>query len=400
MFEKIWTLIRLLYRSLTELSPRILYKAFRLWVWKGGFALSAYKKRLKNGDLFPPFLFFALTNACSLSCRGCWNRWVNPESLDPEDVERTIRTCADQSAWFHTFLGGEPLMYPEIWKIIQKHPECYFQIITNAQILDHQAIEKIQKWGNITPLISIDGFARSNDARRGEGSFRAATDACRELQKKRILYGVATVVNALNFDEVLSEQYVDYFIKTGAMYLWYYIYRPVGSDPAPDLALDADQIVAFRRRLLDLRKKMPIILIDTYWDAKGKAVCPAVKGLGFHIGPKGGIEPCPPLSVCKESLSSGPDLFRTINKSRFLRDFQKFAHSKTEGCVLLEAPTDLARFFREQKVEDQTGGIFLNELDLSPERTSHHLPGREIPEDFWFYRILKKYLFFGMGAYG
>ncbi|MDO5579704.1 MAG: radical SAM protein [Planctomycetia bacterium] len=397
---KIIVLVRLFFRALTELSPRILYKAIRLWVWKGFFALAAYKKRLKEGNLFPPFLFFALTNACSLACRGCWNHRDQPESLEPEDVERTIRTCAEQSAWFHTFLGGEPLMYPKIWEIIQNHPECYFQIITNAQILDADAIDKIREAGNITPLVSIDGFAESNDARRGEGTFRKAADACRELQKNRLLYGVATVVNALNFEEVLSDDYVDFFIKTGAMYLWYYMYRPVGMDPAPELALDPDQIVAFRQRLLELRKKKPILLIDTYWDVSGKAVCPAVKGLGFHIGPKGGIEPCPPLSVCKETLSSGPDLFKTINKSRFLREFQKFAHSKTEGCVILEAPGDLARFFKDQKAADQAEGRFLKELELSPSRTSHHLPGREIPEDFWFYQILKKNLFFGMGAYG
>ena len=29
-----------------------------------------------------------------------------------------------------------------------------------------------------------------------------------------------------------------------------------------------------------------------------------------------------------------------------------------------------------------------------------HLPGEEIPEDYWVYRLLKKQLFFGMGGYG
>ena len=45
-------------------------------------------------------------------------------------------------------------------------------------------------------------------------------------------------------------------------------------------------------RLLRLRRKHPIFLIDTYWTATGEAFCPAAMGLGFHIGPQGSIEIC------------------------------------------------------------------------------------------------------------
>jgi hypothetical protein len=42
----------------------------------------------------------------------------------------------------------------------------------------------------------------------------------------------------------------------------------------------------------------------------------------------------------------------------------------------------------------------LSELDAATPRTSQHLPGEEIREDSWVYRMLKKQLFFGMGGYG
>jgi hypothetical protein len=38
-----------------------------------------------------------------------------------------------------------------------------------------------------------------------------------------------------------------------------------------------------------------------------------------------------------------------------------------------------------------------NVVAASTPRSSQHLPGREIPEDFWFYR-LKKNVFFKMGG--
>ncbi len=399
-------LFRFAYRGLTEVAPRLNYKALRLWVWKGLFALRAYKKRLKNEELFPPFLFFALTDACNLRCRGCWiSSGGPPESLPWETVDRAIREAAKQGVYFHTLLGGEPLLYPDIWKIVESHPECYFQIITNGYYLDEATVARIRRLGNVSPLLSIDGMEAENDARRGAGAYAAAIEAAKRLQKAKILYGVAAVITGQNEQEVLTEEYVRRFIDLGAMYLWYYVFRPTGPDPSPELCLSREKMAEVRKRLLVLRKKMPIILIDTYWDAVGKAVCPAAKGLGFHIGPKGSIEPCPPLSVAREFLDDNlGDLFRTINESDFLRRFQQFVSKRFEdktgeGCVILEHPEALARFFREQGVEDLSNRDLLGELEAKQEQPSHSSI-EPIPEDFWLYRFLKKTLFFGMGGYG
>jgi hypothetical protein len=160
-------------------------------------------------------------------------------------------------------------------------------------------------------------------------------------------------------------------------------------------------MIALRRRLLDLRRRHPIILIDTYWDADGRAVCPAALGMGFHIGPQGSVEPCPPLSFACETIRDNQrDLYRTINESRFLRGFQEFVHEQTRGCVILEYPEQLVQFLRESGVTDYSGRDALAEIAAGEPRTSHHLPGEEIPEEFWFYRLLKRQLFFGMGGYG
>ena len=400
-------LFRLAYRCLTEVSPRLNYHAARLWVWKGLWALRAYRKRLARNELFPPFLFFALTNACNLRCRGCWIATPGrPDSLPPEAVDRAIRQAAKQGVFSHTLLGGEPFLYPPMWGLIEKHPECYFQIITNGGFFSDENVAKIKRLGNVSPLLSIDGPEEANDARRGNGTYAAAIESAKKLQKAKILYGVATVVTGANLEETLTEEYVKKMIDLGAMYLWYYVYRPVGPDPAPELCVGPEKMKALRTKLLALRKKMPIILIDTYWTAEGTAVCPAAKGLGFHIGPKGSIEPCPPLSVAKEFLSDNDgDLFHTINASDFLRNFQRFVEERFasnkngEGCVILQHPQELAEFFRNENVRDVSGRDFLGEL-AAGEVKSSHLMDEPIAEDFWLYKLLKKNLFFGMGAYG
>ncbi|MBN1591272.1 MAG: radical SAM protein [Pirellulales bacterium] len=395
-------LARLAYRLTTEVSPRLLFKAGYLWAHKSLRAIRAHRRRSGRGELFPPFLFFALTNACNLHCRGCWIESKGTTyRLSREEIDTMIAVGRRHHVHFHTLLGGEPMIYPDVLNIPKRHPDCYFQIITNGMFFDASTAERIAELGNVTPLVSLDGPAETNDDRRGPGVFEAAVQGMQRLHQRKILFGVATTVTGENLDAVTSDAYVREIIDRGAMYLWYYVFRPVGANPSPRFCVDHEQMLTFRRRLLELRRRHPIILIDTYWNAQGEAVCPAALGLGFHIGPQGSIEPCPPLSFAREKIGDHQgDLFRTINESTFLRGFQQFVEQRTKGCVILEHPQELVEFFRSQGATDYSGRDALAELATAEARTSHHLPGEEIPEDFWFYRMLKRRLFFGMGGYG
>jgi len=269
------------------------------------------------------------------------------------------------------------MTYPHLWEVVEGHPECYFQIITNGMFLNEANVERIRRAGNVTVLVSVDGNQENNDARRGQGTFEAAVEGLARLKRNKILFGVATTVTGENIDEVTNHAYVEDFISRGAIYLWYYVYRPVGPDPSPRFCVDREQMLELRRRLLKLRRKHPIILIDTYWNAAGEAVC-----------------------ACEQIGDNGGDLYKTINESRFLRGFQEFACDRTRGCVILEYPQELVGYLREHSAQDSSGRDAYGELEVSERRGSHHLPGEEIPEDYWVYRFLKKQLFFGMGGYG
>ncbi|MGA2067372.1 MAG: radical SAM protein [Thermoguttaceae bacterium] len=395
-------LLRLAYRLATEISPRLAWKAGHLWVYRGMQAVAAYKQRVRRGELFPPFLFLALTNACNLRCHGCWIESQGPvQQLSPEEIDGAIAAGKRQRAYFYTLLGGEPMLYAPLWDLIGRHPDCYFQIITNGMFLSPENVARIRSAGNVTPLVSLDGTAENNDLRRGPGVFQSAMAGLARLRQAKILFGVATTVTAANLDEVAGDAYVREIIRRGAMYLWYYVYRPVGADPSPEFCLSRQQMIELRRRLLALRRRHPILLVDTYWDAAGAAVCPAAVGLGFHVGPRGGIEPCPPLGLsCQTIRDHAGDVFRSINESAFLRGFQEFVRRRTRGCVILEHPGELAEFLRESGAVDRSGRDQIAELAAATPRTSHHLPGEEIPEDYWLYRVLKQQLFFGMGGYG
>lgn len=393
---------KLAWRVLTELSPRLALKAAHLWVMKGALAVWAYKRRLKRDELYPPFMFVALTNTCNLRCQGCWvEKEGNAFYLPERDLDNLINSGKKRRAYYYTLLGGEPLMYKNIWNVFERHRDCYFQVITNGMLFTERNVARLKKVGNVTPLISLDGFEGQNDMRRGEGVWKSAAKGMGRLKKAGVIFGVATTATGKNMDEVMSDEYVQHFIDKGAMYIWYYIYRPVGEEPHPEYCMAKEQIVELRRRLLRLRRKHPIVIIDTYWTAEGEAFCPAAMGLGFHVGPQGSIEPCPPLSFAREKLSDNDgDVYKTINDSSFLRGFQKFVKNRTKGCVILESPQELMDYMRSHGVTDFSTRDAFAEYGASSPRHSHHLEGEEIPEDYWVYRLLKKNVFFGMGALG
>jgi MoaA/NifB/PqqE/SkfB family radical SAM enzyme len=396
-------LARYAYRLATELSPRLAMKAGYLYAFKGMLAINAYKRRMKAGQLYPPFMFIALTNTCNLRCHGCWvEKEGTAHYLTEEDLDRIITTGKQHNAYYYTLLGGEPFMYKGIWDIFNKHSDCYFQTITNGMLFTEENVAKLAKAGNVTPLISIDGWKGQNDLRRGEGVFQAADDGLARLKKKGILFGTACTATGTNMEEVMSDTYVEHFISRGAMYIWYYVYRPMGETPHPEYCVKKDQLIWMRKRLLELRRKHPILIIDTYWTATGEAFCPAAMGLGYHIGPQGSIEICPALSFAKERVSdNNGDLYKTINESEYLRGFQKFVKQRTKGCVILEHPQELHSYIQGSGAKDFSGRrTAFAELNSITPRNSHHLPGDEIPEDYWVYRFLKKQVFFGMGAIG
>lgn len=393
---------RLAYRFATEISPRLALKGAYLCAFKGMRAISAYKRRLKRKELYPPFMFVALTNKCNLRCHGCWVEKEGVGYYLPEDqLDTLINTGKKQHAHYYTLLGGEPMMYPKIWDIFRRHSDCYFQVITNGMMFTENNARRIREVGNVTPLISLDGMQENNDKRRGAGVFESAEEGMARLKKNKVIFGIATTITGQNMDEVLTDDYVKWFIQRGAMYIWYYVYRPMSAEPHTEYCVTKEQLVEIRRRLLRLRKRHPIFIIDTYWTAEGEAFCPAATGLGFHVNPRGGVEICPALSFARDMINDNDgDLYKTINESEFLRGFQSFVKERTKGCVILEQPQQLHDLILSHNAKDFSTRDAYGELNAMSPRNSHHLPGEEIPEDYWLYKFLKKQVFFGMGAAG
>jgi MoaA/NifB/PqqE/SkfB family radical SAM enzyme len=396
---------KLLKRLLLETDKRLLGKLAWNMGLKGMLSVERFKRRLKRGEVFPPFLYVSVINSCNLRCQGCWvDVAAKMEAMPPATFHRLVREAGDMGNVFYGIVGGEPFMHPRLFELLEPHRGCYFQVFTNGHFITEERAKKMHRLGNVTPLISVEGTELVSDQRRGRAGVLSRTmQGVHNCLKHKVFTGVCTSVCQTNFDDFLKEAWLDRLIDMGVMYTWFHVYRPMGPDACPDLCLTPAQQLEVRQFVVEMRAKKPIIIVDAYFDGEGQALCPAATGITHHINPWGDIEPCPIVQFTKESIRHDVDSRHLRDKFRdsaFLRDFRDLARSTTRGCIVLERPDLLKSLAEKHAARDATvRGTALAELEAMTTRTSQFNPEHAIPEKNLLYRLAKRFWFNDFGAY-
>ena len=212
--------------------------------------------------------------------------------------------------------------------------------------------------------------------------------------------GVATSVCQTNIDELVTESWLRKLIDMGVHYAWYHTYRPVGPQIHEELALTPEQARFVREFVVNMRCKLPIGIIDAYYDGEGRAICPMATGISHHIGPTGGVEPCPIIQFATEEVREFDSIYDALTKSEFMKDFRETAAKHTRGCVVLERPDLVKDLALKHGAKDMTiRKQAIAELEAMTPKGSQYQPGEEIPEKHWMYRLAKHYWFNDFGAY-
>lgn len=393
---------QLAWRMFRTTDKRLLWKFAYNFGYKGMRSVQRFKRRLKQGVHFPPFLYLSIINSCQLRCQGCWVDVEAPRTMiSLGEMHRIINDAKRHGNSFFGILGGEPFMHPQLFDVLEAHPDCYFQIFTNGQLITEEVAARLRRAGNATPLVSIEGTQIVSDERRGRLNVLSKTMAGLEnCIKARLITGVATSVCQSNLDDLVQESWVRRLIDMGVHYVWFHTYRVVGPHPSPDLALTPEQVLRVRKFVVQSRARLPIGMVDAYWDDRGQALCPMATGISHHIGPGGDIEPCPIIQFATESIRDRDSLYDTMTNSAFLKDFRETAAGATRGCIVLERPDLVKNLVLKHSARDTTQRqTALAELEALEPRGSQHNPDQEIPEEHWLYRFAKKHWFFGFGAY-
>ena len=280
------------------------------------------KYKTKYGEYPPMFVTLSPTQACNLNCVGCYAcSDKKKKSFLPFDMVRTIVTDLhdNMSNRFITISGGEPFMYRDggrsIFDLFDEFRDIYFLVYTNGTLLDRKNCERIAEMGNVTPSISIEGWEKETDERRGEGIHRKIMDGVRNLRSTGVPFGFSSTITRKNVGVFLEEEIYDHMFDLGATYLWMFHMMPVGraKDTLPLIITSKQRLELYRlwERLLYEKK----YCIADFWNS-GSVVdgCVAYGRWNgyFYIDWDGKILPCVFVPFYEETVNEVYSSGRTL----------------------------------------------------------------------------------------
>ena len=159
------------------------------------------KQRLKRRQRYPLVLMLEPLFRCNLACAGCgkiqYPAHILKKNLSPEECFKAVDECG---APMVSIPGGEPLMHPEIDKIVEGlvARKKYIYLCTNALLLKEKlSLFKPSKY--LTFSVHLDGQREHHDfSVCREGGYEIAVEAVREA----VQAGFRVTTNSTLFDGV------------------------------------------------------------------------------------------------------------------------------------------------------------------------------------------------------
>ena len=275
---------------------------------KYGFIQKNSDKKLKEKfkekhKFYPPsFILFSPTNKCNLSCVGCYaSSKVNAPTLSYESVDKIVDEVYNK--WgnrFMTISGGEPLMYQSdgktLFDIWEKYNEMFFMFYTNGTLINKENAKKLAKLGNVTPAISVEGFEKETDERRGKGIFKKILQATDNLKEAGVTFGSSVTVTKKNIDILLEDKFYDFiFQELGASYMWMFQLMPIGqAKDMKKMMITPEQRVKLYRKWEYLLKEKKYCIAD-FWNSgvlTNGCIAYGRSGGYLYINWNGDITPC------------------------------------------------------------------------------------------------------------
>ena len=298
------------------------------------------------------------TDRCNLRCPGCYASSTREGSDLPYDLlAELVAQSADMGVTLITISGGEPFMRERedltLTRLARSFPDLGFLVYTNGTLIDDEIARRLYEVGNIFPAISVEGYQRETDARRGRGCY-ARTRAVRDLlARHEIMYGFSATVTSRNAELIASDEFIQRRIEEGDLFGWFFLYQPIGRQPDPALMVSAEQRAALREKIYQWRAEgKPIFLGDFWNDGVLSHGCLAGGTRYFHIYANGDISPCvfsPVACGNIRDIVRGTSPYRSladlVNHHPFFvgfREKQRQIEDYRAPCMLIDHP-DLFR---------------------------------------------------------
>lgn len=267
---------------------------------RGRERVEAFKARY---HLEPPgFITISPTDHCNLRCEGCYasSSEAKHTKLSYETFSRIVRE--QKELWgshFTVISGGEPFIYRDegrtLLDLAAEHQDTFFQVFTNGTLINEKVAGKLAEVGNVTPAISVEGFARETDERRGKGVHKRILRAMANLRKVGVPFGISATATSKNIDTLLTDEFWDYYFdEQGVLYSWLFQYMPVGRAYTLDLMISPEKRMQLYHHIWSQVREQERFIAD-FWNSGSVStgcIAAGVHGGYFHILWDGQVTPC------------------------------------------------------------------------------------------------------------
>src|SRR5262245_454654 len=230
------------------------------------------RKKLSGVKRFPLVLMLEPLHACNLTCTGCGRiREYAPTIKERLTVEECLASVEEAGAPIVSICGGEPLIYPEIGRlvrgILRKRRHIY--LCTNGVFLKKK-LPEFRPTSRFFFNVHLDGLEETHDrAVERAGVFRAAVEGIRAAKEAGFLVcSNTTVYKETDLDEIdalyayLTKLGVDAFMLSPAY--GYTAVHETNPDGAAEIFLTREQIVAKFREAEKLLRKYKMATSPIY----------------------------------------------------------------------------------------------------------------------------------------
>jgi len=317
--------------------------------------------REKYNCNIPWLILFDPTSACNLHCTGCWSgTYGHKNNLSFEDMDKIVTQGKELGVYLYLMTGGEPMVRKkDILRLIEKHHDCYFAAFSNSTMIDEDLCKELQRLGNMTFLLSIEGTPDTNDARRGEGHYAAVMKAMDLLKAHGILFGTSICYTRANIEAVTSDDFLHLIEEKGAKFGFYFHYMPVGKNAVPELMPTPEQREWMINRIRYVRSdecNIGFYPMDFQNDGEFVGGCIAGGRNYFHINASGDAEPCVFIHFSNTNIHDN-SILEMLQSPLFMayHEGQPFNRNHLRPCPMLENP----KLLRE--MVEKTGAHGTNE---------------------------------------
>ncbi|MCL5772978.1 MAG: radical SAM protein [Firmicutes bacterium] len=256
----------------------------------------------------PHFLTMAVTYDCQCNCLHCSAHDYKMKvassgtAMNFEELRGALEQAVVLGTTGIVLTGGEPLIYPEIYKLIESvdKKKSICTIFTNGEYLNAGTVSSLKKAGTHGVFVSLDDSdPESHNKHRGRaGLFEKALEGIKLCQEAGILTGISTYVTREKINNGELHKMMELAKRLKVLEVFIFDVIPAGKikkDEGCILTKNEISMITELRNSYNEKADYPRILHQTMFASLAYPCvaegCPAAV-VQLHIRGNGDVSPC------------------------------------------------------------------------------------------------------------